>query len=149
MKHILNKRLLIIIGAGLFCVGLISIWVAYLSEVKEQNVISDQLSNVELQTEDISIEDIIEKQQVEKGRIADFERQIAATQTQITLPLVTSDIFQDILTTANSTDVHINSISSNPLSNEAVTGVSTTWSGYKHTLRVLRKGRLEVEQCSI
>ncbi|MBN2076206.1 MAG: hypothetical protein JW762_11710 [Dehalococcoidales bacterium] len=124
MKHILNKRLLIIIGAGLFCVGLISIWVAYLSEVKEQKAISDQLSLVEEQTEDISIEDILDKQQVEKERIADFEGQIAATQMQISMPLITSDIFQDILTTANSTDVHITSINSNQLSSEAITGIN-------------------------
>ena len=124
MKHILNKRLLIIISAGLFCVGLISIWVAYLSEVKEQKAISDQLSLVEEQTEDISIEDILDKQQVEKERIADFEGQIAATQMRISVPLITSDIFQDILTTANSTDVHITSINSNPVSSEAITGIN-------------------------
>ena len=41
MKNLLGKRLIIIIGAGLFCVGLISIWVAYLSEVSEQKDLSE------------------------------------------------------------------------------------------------------------
>lgn len=124
MKKILNKRLLIIIGAGLFCVGLIGIWVSYLSEVREQKALSEKLSLVEEQTEDISIEDIIDKQLVEKDRIADFEDQIAVTQEQISIPLITSEIFQDILITANNTDVHIASINSNPLSSEAITGIS-------------------------
>jgi hypothetical protein len=124
MKKLLNKRLLIIIGAGLFCVGLISIWVSYLSEVKEQKALSEKLSLVEEQTADISIEDIIDKQQVEKDRIADFEEQIATTQSRISIPLITSDIFQDILITANNTDVHITSINSNPLSSEAITGIN-------------------------
>ena len=124
MKKILNKRLLIIIGAGLFCVGLIGIWTAYLSEVREQKALSEKLSLVEEQTADISIEDILDKQLVEKDRIANFEEQIAATQTRISIPLITSDIFQDILITANNTDVHITSINSNPLSNEAITGIN-------------------------
>ncbi|HEY96342.1 MAG TPA: hypothetical protein G4O15_15565 [Dehalococcoidia bacterium] len=124
MKRILNKRLLIIIGAGLFCVGLISIWVAYLSEVREQKALSEKLLLVEEQTADISIEETVNKQLVEKDRIADFEAQIAATQTRISIPLITSDLFKDILTTANNTDVHITSINSNPLSNEAITGIN-------------------------
>lgn len=124
MRNILNKRLLIIVGAGLFCVGLISIWIAYLSEVREQEAISDKLSLVEEQTEGISIDDILDKQEVEKERIADFEEQIADTQMQISIPLITSNIFHDILTTANNTDVHITSINSNPLSNEALTGIN-------------------------
>ncbi len=124
MKNILSKRLLVIIGAGLFCVGLISIWVAYLSEVNEQKALSEKLSLVEEQTEGISIEDILDKQQVEKDRIANYEEQIAATQTRISIPLITSGIFQDILTTANDKDIHITSISSNPLSNEPITGIN-------------------------
>ena len=124
MKKILNNRLLIIIGAGLFCVGLVLIWVSYLSEVREQKALSEKLSLVEEQTADISIEDILDKQLVEKDRIANFEEQIAATQTRISIPLITSDLFQDILITANNTDVHITSINSNPLSNETITGMN-------------------------
>jgi|GEM_PF-6992075 len=124
MKNILSKRLLVIIGAGLFCVGLISIWAAYLSEVKEQKALSEKLSLVEEQTEGIFIEDILDNQQVEKDRIANFEEQIAATQTRISIPLITSGIFQDILTIANDTDVHIASISSAQLSNEPITGIN-------------------------
>ncbi|UCC16154.1 MAG: hypothetical protein JSU58_07190 [Dehalococcoidales bacterium] len=124
MKRILNNRLLIIIGAGLFCIGMISIWVSYLSEVREQKALSEKLSLVEEQTAVISIEEILDKQEVEKDRIANFEEQIAAAQTRIFIPLITSDIFQDILVTANNTDVHITSINSNPLSNETITGIN-------------------------
>ena len=64
------------------------------------------------------------KQQVEEERIADLEEQIADTQQVISLPLVTSSVVHDILTTANSTDIDITNINSNPLSNEAITGIS-------------------------
>ena len=124
MKNLLGKRLIIIIGAGLFCVGLISIWVAYLSEVSEQKDLSEKLSMVEQQTAVVSIEDIVDKQQLEKNRIANLEAQINATQIRISTPLITSEIFQDILTTANKTGVHIKSINSNPLSNQAITGIN-------------------------
>src|SRR4030042_3491841 len=120
MKKILNNRMLIIIGVGLFCVGLISIWVAYFSEVKKQEALAEKLSMAEEQTANISIEDILSKQQVEEERIADLEEQIAGTQTLISVPLVTSSIFQDILTTANNTDVDVTNINSNLLSNEAI-----------------------------
>ena len=124
MKNILNKRLLIIIGAGLFCIGMISIWVSYLSEVREQKALSEKLSLVEEQTADIDIEEILDKQLVEKDRIANFEKQIAASQTRISIPLIVSEIFNDIMTTANNTDVHITSINSNSLSSEAITGIN-------------------------
>jgi hypothetical protein len=124
MKNLLGKRLVIIIGAGLFCVGLISIWVAYLSEVNEQKDLSEKLSLVEEQTTGISIEDIVDMQQVEKDRIANLEAQIDATQIRISIPLITSDLFQDILATANKTGVHITSINSNPVSNQAIIGIN-------------------------
>jgi hypothetical protein len=123
MKNLLGKRLLIIIGAGLFCVGLISIWAAYLSEVNEQKDLSEKLSLVEQQTAVVSIEDILDKQQFEKVRIANLKAQIDATQVRISIPLITSGIFQDILTTANKTGVHISTIHSNPVSNQAITGI--------------------------
>ncbi len=124
MIKILNKRMLIIIGIGLFSVGLIGIWVAYFSEVRKQDTLSEKLSLVEEQTANISIEDILSKQQVEEERIADLEEQIADVQMLISIPLVTSGVFHDILTTANNTDVDITNINSNPLSNEAITGVN-------------------------
>lgn len=123
MKNLLSKRLMIIISAGLFCVGLISIWVAYLSEVNEQKDLSEKLSLVEQQTAVVSIEDILDKQQLEKVRIANLKAQIDATQVRISVPLITSDIFQDILITADNTGVHIKSINSNPVSNQAITGI--------------------------
>ena len=124
MKNRLNKRLLVIIGVGLFLVGLISIWVAYFSEVRKQETLSEQLATVEQQTAEISIEDIVSQQQIEEDRIADLEDQIAVTQTLSSVPLVTSSLFQDILTTANNTDINISNINSNALSNETITGVN-------------------------
>ena len=124
MKRILNKRMLIILGVGIFCVGLIGIWIAYFSEIRKQDDLSEQLSVVEEKTANISIEDILNKQQAEEERIADLEEQIADAQQIISLPLVTSSVFHDILTTANSTDINITNINSNPLSNEAITGVN-------------------------
>ena len=112
MKRILNKRMLIIIGVGIFCVGLLGIWIAYFSEVSKQEDLSEKLSVVEEQTANISIGDIMSKQEAEKERIADLEEQIADTQQLVSLPLVTSSIFHDILTTANNTDVGISRISS-------------------------------------
>jgi hypothetical protein len=79
---------------------------------------------VEERTADISIEDILEKQEVEEERIADLEEQIADTQQLISFPLVTSSIFHDILTTANSTDIDITAINSNALSSESISGIS-------------------------
>ena len=124
MKRNLNKRLLVIIGVGLFFIGLIAIWVAYFSEVREQEALSEDLSSVEARTAEISIEDIVSQQQIEEERITDLEDQIAAIQTLSSVPLVTSSLFQDILTTANDTDVNISNINSNALSNESITGVS-------------------------
>lgn len=124
MKKILNKRMLIILGIGIFCVGLIGIWVAYFSEVRKQDELSEKLSTVEEQTANISIEDILSRQEVEEERITDLKEQIADTQKLVSIPLVTSSIFQDILTTANNTDIDISKINSNPLSNEAITGVN-------------------------
>ena len=124
MIRILSKSLLIIIGVGFFCVGLIGIGIEYFSEIRKEDDLSEQLTVVEEKTAAISIEDILSKQQVEEERIADLEEQIAETKQTITNPLVTSSIFLDILTTANNTDIGITNINSNPLSDEAITGIN-------------------------
>ena len=123
MKMIISKSLLLILGAGVFFVGLIGLGVAYLGQVQEQKQLSEQLASVEKQTAGISTENILYQQSADRDRIAQFENQVTAAQAQLTVPLVVSDILQELLAVAANTGVGITDIGSSALTSTAIAGV--------------------------
>jgi len=123
MKKALNKRLVMILCAGVFFIALIGLGVAYLAEMQEQKQLSEKLASLEKQTAGIHTEAILYQQLVEKDKIAKFEKQVTAAQAQLTVPLVVSDIFQELLAVAAKTGVGIRDINSTARAGAAITGV--------------------------
>lgn len=124
MKKVLSKRLVMIVCAGVFFVALIGLGAAYLAQVHEQEQLSEKLASLVKQTAGISTETISYQQSADKDRITQFEKKVTDAREQYTVPLVVSDIFQELLAVAAKTEVGITDINSTALTGTAITGVS-------------------------
>ena len=105
----LSKNALLLLGAGIFAICLTLLASSYLTQVDEHNELSDELATVEGQTAAIATQEALLQQSITEadGQIAQLNSQIIAAQAQLTMPLLVSGVFEELLAVANDNGVVI------------------------------------------
>ena len=112
MKLGMSKRLLVILSVGIFFTGVAGFGAAYLNQVQEQKQLTGELTLARSQIAGISPEKILTQQSANRDQLTQYETKISDAKAQLTVPLVVTDIFQQLLATANSTRVGMTTIGS-------------------------------------
>ncbi len=122
IKH-LNKRLTVLLASGVFLLGLAGFGAAYIGQVQEQNRLSDEIKEVQAQTQALTTKNIESQQSALNISMLKYKTDIDNLQKQLNTSLVVSDIFQNILSIGTTSGVRVSSISSGTPSAVTIAGV--------------------------
>ena len=122
----ISRRLLIILGVGIFAIALSGLGYLYLGEMQEKKDLEAELRSVKNQIAIIVLDNTASQQEYDalEAEITQTGAQIAVIQTQISASLLTSEIFDNMLTVASDTDVGIAIISETDIISSTIAGVS-------------------------
>jgi hypothetical protein len=123
----ISRTLLLLVGVGIFVIALAGLLYLYLGEVSEKNDLEEDLAAVENQIAIIQV-DIASSQQkqdeLEAGIAQDKAQTAVIINEQLTTSLLSSEIFQNMLTVAGDTNVHLTVIGETAITNGTLGGVS-------------------------
>ncbi|OGO01050.1 MAG: hypothetical protein A2Y59_04720 [Chloroflexi bacterium RBG_13_52_14] len=121
----IGKRLLFILGAGVFVIALAGLCYLLINEVQEKEDLETELKSVQNQISVIALQNTASQNEYDalEAEIPQTEAQIAVIKTQLSTSLLTSEIFQNMLTVASATNVDIIIISESDIIKRTLAGV--------------------------
>ncbi|MDO8578681.1 MAG: GspMb/PilO family protein [Dehalococcoidales bacterium] len=123
MKAKINKRLWLMMATGVFLVALTALGAAYLGQIREQKRLAAEIADTKAQTRAISVTNIESQRSSVNVTLLKYSTDIQNTTAQLTVPLVATDIFHQLLTIADNVGVHVSVIGSSVQSRSVISGI--------------------------
>jgi len=122
----ISRTLLVIVCVGIFAIALAGLLYLYLGQVQEKNDLEQDLDSVNLEIKAIQLDITslkLQQGELEDG-IAQDKADTAVIKTQLSTPLLSSEIFQNMLDVASDTNVHLTVIGETAITNGTIGSVS-------------------------
>ena len=121
-----GRRLLIILFTGLFLIGFVYLGIAYMDQLQEKGDNEDELESVQVQISKTQLAIMQSEQAIQEleGEVTQNEAQLADIRTQLSYPLVISEVFQYMFEVAGDAGVSLNIVGTSGPANTTFAGVS-------------------------